>query len=1233
MNFKEHSKKHFLQPTVNAISTMLELPVSIWLADETAKILKAVAVTDLLEDKIGNKEIRLDNSSVATEVFKTLETVIIEDIESDPNLQFKDEILSLGLKSAIMLSLLVKNMKLGVLMVYVPDNKDISLGKIKMKAEFSVSQIAATYRHIQGLETINTVGQIINSEINSPELFGSILDAVQDVLKCNDVSIFLAYEEGKLILKESSSREVKIKRKEFRPGEGLAGYVFQTGESLLVPDTSKNPKFIKGISIDTIKKRSMLVSPIKTEDKVIGIISASFRGLNGFDGQDQILLDTLTKHISTALQNKELYERENLLRGVSNKISTTLDLYEVMPLILEGAITLTRAKFGDIHLIDQEDISISRSFEYPKGFDHPLPRLSEGKGLTQTIMKTGGSVIIPDIKKDPRVNEKLIEKGIRSLIGIPLKLQKNVLGVLYLNFPHVHHYTEDEKSLLLTLSDQAAISIGNAIQFRKSEKWQQALNLLHEIVAKINTTSDFKELLKHIVKGAVKLVSAKPDDTAGVIHLIDIAGQKIVNSYKFPEDFSHDPRFSEKTGQTWKIFNSGEIDEIIDVPHSADAFEAMRKSGVKSIIGVPLKLRAEVIGVLFLKALEQHRFTQDEKTALTMLCEHAAVVIEKANRYEHLDLLGKVSSKISATLDLNEVMPLILEGAIRLTGAKFGDIHLIDRESSSISKSFEYPEGFHTAPRLSEGKGLTRTIMETGDPVIIPDIEEDSRVNKVLTERGVRSLIGVPLKLQKTVIGVLYLNFPHIHQYTEEEKSLLLTLADQAAISIGNAMQFEKLAKERIERLEKLNHRKEVLIDLGQSLTISIKTENEVLNLIHRNASELMDTDNMYIALYDEANDLIRFPLIYKNGDQITVSERKSGKGRTEEIIRTRKNIFIQTRKESEEWYYEVPETKKLRPERGEYIDDPLASWIGVPMMVGEKVIGVVATYHPTKDYVYNEDDLEILQAIANIAAIAFENAKLYHQLEEKIEDLIKAQNEIANRERELIMSGLAMDFIHKMNNIAGTIPPWVSLIKRKQGSEADPKVTQYLDNIVRDTSYILKEANELKNPFSKPELIDMEDIIGSVIAQIEMMTPPTIIFDFKADTDLLGVHGIKEHISIAIHSFIMNGVKAISEQGEITIRLENFTKETEKYIQINISDTGCGIPQDKIDSVFEYGVSLWEDKKGTGYGLWRARSIIQSMGGSIKVARSEVGNGTTFIMMLPCTEQNNTVSEDTDAR
>ncbi|MCP4111077.1 MAG: GAF domain-containing protein, partial [Desulfobacteraceae bacterium] len=273
-----------------------------------------------------------------------------------------------------------------------------------------------------------------------------------------------------------------------------------------------------------------------------------------------------------------------------------------------------------------------------------------------------------------------------------------------------------------------------------SKQAEEKKSLLQDIVAKINTTLNFEESLESIVKGAVELVSVR---TAGVIHLFDIDRQNIAKSYAFPESFVHAPRFPEKTALTWQILETGELIEIPDISESNRVSETMRQSDVKSIIGVPLKLSGKVIGVLYLKTFEKHKLTRDEKTVLTMLCEHASIVIEKARRYEHLDLLREVSGKISATLDLDKIMSLILKGAIRLTGAAFGDVHLIDQKSISISHSFEYPDDFkHPAPRLSEKKGLTWTIMEPGNPVIIPDITEDSRVNKVLLERGVRSLIG-----------------------------------------------------------------------------------------------------------------------------------------------------------------------------------------------------------------------------------------------------------------------------------------------------------------------------------------------------------------------------------------------------------------------------------------------------------------------------------------------------------
>ena len=476
---------------------------------------------------------------------------------------------------------------------------------------------------------------------------------------------------------------------------------------------------------------------------------------------------------------------------------------------------------------------------------------------------------------------------------------------------------------------------------------------------------------------------------------------------------------------------------------------------------------------------------------------------------------------------------------------------------------------------------------------------------KIITDSG-----SLSLSIMKSVTAMIRLsNETFIENIRAQNRHLERAYAELKKESEKRRQAEEDLHKsnQRMYRihLEDLNRRKGVLIRLAQKLTSSIQlNEDEILRLIYENATELMDTSNMYIALYDDANNKVRFPLAYKDKQSLKVETRKFGHGRTEEIIITKNPILIKTRKESIEWYKPI--------ERQEYIGDPLASWIGVPMRVGDKVIGVVATYHPIEDNLYTKDDLEILQAMANISAIALDNARL-------VNDLKDAQKGIADRERELVKSGIAMDFIHKVNNVAGTIPAWVSLIRKKLKSVdgLDSKIFEYLDKINRDTGLLLKEADGLRNPISEPEKIDMEQVIGEIVAQVEMLASPDIKIVFNdPDDDLFPVYGIKEQIAVAIYSVIQNGVKAISGQGKIKVDIKN---KEERYIEIDISDTGCGISQDKIDSIFEYGKSFWTDKKGTGYGLWRARSIIQSMNGNIKVANTKEGEGSTFTITLPC--------------
>jgi GAF domain-containing protein len=229
-----------------------------------------------------------------------------------------------------------------------------------------------------------------------------------------------------------------------------------------------------------------------------------------------------------------------------------------------------------------------------------------------------------------------------------------------------------------------------------------------------------------------------------------------------------------------------------------------------------------------------------------------------------------------------------------------------------------------------------------------------------------QSWLAVPMMVGDRAIGVIVVeNRNKSGAFGENGLRVLSSVARQTAQSIENARLVERL---------------NTLYRMGPELNSRIRLgESAILRLIYEQASELMDASNLYVALYDEATDTVRFPLMYVDGQPTQVDSRSGGKGRTEWIILNRKPILNETRADSEAWYQ--------APGYEEYIGEPFASWVGVPMMVGDRVLGVIATYHKTQDFVYTRDDQEVLSLMANQAAVAIENARIYGHLEEMVQE------------------------------------------------------------------------------------------------------------------------------------------------------------------------------------------------------------------------------------------------------
>jgi signal transduction histidine kinase len=573
----------------------------------------------------------------------------------------------------------------------------------------------------------------------------------------------------------------------------------------------------------------------------------------------------------------------------------------------------------------------------------------------------------------------------------------------------------------------------------------------------------------------------------------------------------------------------------------------------------------------------------------------------------------------------DEVLELIRVQASKLMDTDNMYIALYDKAMDTVRFGLAFVDGKRIDVAREEGwqprragKGRTEEIIRTEDPILTTTKKEAEAwyaqpEHKDYIKRTFASWLGVPMIVGEKVLGVIATyHTTQDYVYTEDDLAILQAMANQAAIALDNAHMFYDV-----------NRRLGALVEFGQTVTSGIRLrEDEILELIYSQASKLMDTDNMYIALYDETTETVRFGLGMVDGKRVNIEaekgweSRRAGKGRTEEIIRTKKPMLTTTKAEAEAWY--------AQPEHKEYWGRTFASWLGVPMMVGERILGVIATYHPTRDYVYSGDDLEILQAMASLAAIAIDNAKLTYGLEQAVEErtrqLREEQGKSMAAARLAAVNTVAAGFVHRMGNVAGTIPVRVEQIKELL-DPTDPNYSKFvhlLNAINEDVEGILKAARAIQtSTTTEPlELVNIDTLVSTAVQRIA--APSTISVCSKCDPDLPPVLVFSGQFVDTLENIIRNGIEAIESAGSVIITCRTTTIDNQDFVAIGVRDTGHGIPPENLPKIFDL---FFSTKGGMGFALWRAKTLVESLGGKITV-ESEVGKGTLFTILLPAAKE-----------